>query len=225
MRGTSWRAGVERLIANIEEEDLKRVAAAGSGAAEATVTPSRRGERTIAEPDGAATSGTARSRFPQVSRSWRWAIVGGVAAVVLAALGIGIATHGGGPSPEPTHDMLTFLGSTEDPTVVVSGRGFGAHPPIGYPASNTQCGYYANNGSWFGENGLWFRDATHSWIAGQGTSREGSCIGLVVVSWSPTQVSFRFGNAYNTFDHWAADSGDTVAVTVNGRTLSGTVRF
>jgi TIR domain len=230
LRGATWRAGAERLIAAIEEEELRRAAPEGSeSVAAANVVPERE-VRDTADP-GAPRAVAGRRAFWQPWLSRRWAVLGGVVALGLVAAGIVIATdrrgsrHADGGSPGATGAKLTFLGSTADPTVVVSGGGFGAHPPIAYPANNTQCGYYANNGNWFGANGLWFRDSTHSWLAGQGNSTGGSCIGLVVVSWSPTQVTFRFGNAYNTFDHWSADTGDAVTVVVNGDTLSGTIRF
>ena len=63
--------------------------------------------------------------------------------------------------------------------------------------------------------GLWFNDATQSWTAGQA----GDCIGLIVTSWSSTQVVFALGSEYANYP--PVQSGDQIEVEVQGATFSG----
>jgi hypothetical protein len=141
------------------------------------------------------------------------------------------AYNAGGSSPAATVNATTsqctptFTGSAASPTITVNGTGLGASPPTSYPANVTSCGTYTNNGNWYGTSGLVFLDNTNKWIAGQGTASGGACIGIIVVSWSDTQVVFKFGNSYDSFDHWSADSGDSYTITINGRTWNGNVSY
>ncbi|HLZ08756.1 MAG TPA: hypothetical protein VKT80_09235 [Chloroflexota bacterium] len=120
---------------------------------------------------------------------------------------------------------VVFTGSSSAPTITVTGSGFGTRAPIGYPNNSTGCGAYTNNGDVYGKNGLWFLDDTHVWQAGEGKPPAANCIGLIVQSWSPTQVVFQFGDAYGTFDHWTADPGDNFVIDLKGYFWGGVVSY
>jgi hypothetical protein len=127
----------------------------------------------------------------------------GVLAATAALAGAGVA------SAAVKVTNVTFGGNSTAPTITITGTGFGSHAPTAYSAANTSCGSYGSgNGNWYGTNGLWFFDSTNAWQAGDGTASGGNCIGLVVQSWTATQVVFTFGIAYGSFDHWTVDPGD-----------------
>jgi len=125
----------------------------------------------------------------------------------------GVAVEGFVP---PTISGLRFTGSPTSPTVTVNGTGFGAQAWLGTP--QTPCGGFDTTGKDYGNN-LIFSDSTQHWGAGQ------SCdaLGLQIQSYSPTQIVFRFGNAYPGFGSLIA--GDSYSMTVLGRTFSGTVAY
>ncbi len=106
---------------------------------------------------------------------------------------------------------VTFSGSPSDPSITVTGSGFGGYPPIGTPET-CQSG---DTGDDYGSSGLWFNETTQSWTAGQA----GDCIGLIVTSWSSTQVVFGFGNEYGNYP--PIQSGDQIEVGVQGATFTG----
>ena len=115
-------------------------------------------------------------------------------------------------TPPPSVTGVTFTGTPADPTITVTGSGFGSSPPIGTPET-CQSG---DTGDDYGSSGLWFSDATQGgWTAGQ----DGDCIGLIVSSWSSGQVVFGFGNEYANYP--AIQSGDQIEVGVQGATFSG----
>jgi hypothetical protein len=125
-----------------------------------------------------------------------------------------------GPRPPATTQPLrgvVFTGTSAAPTVTVQGSGFGA-APSGTGWNTTACGTYTDNGKDYGP-ALWFRDPAYF---GAGN---GSCIGIKLVSWSATKVVFRFGNSYNTFEHWYVTAGDPYEVAVAGQLFTGTVAF
>ncbi|MDP9226263.1 MAG: hypothetical protein M3P18_20980 [Actinomycetota bacterium] len=47
----------------------------------------------------------------------------------------------------------------------------------------------------YGASGLWFQDVTQGWTAGQ----SGDCIGLIVSSYTDTQIVYTFGADYPNF--------------------------
>lgn len=145
-------------------------------------------------------------------------IIGGV----LACGGLANAASAG-----PSISKVKFSGSSAAPKITIIGHGFGPKPPHRYSAASTKCGHYGHkNGSWYGFNGLWFKDSTHSWIAGTGTSKSnGSCIGLIVKSWSRKKVVFKFGVAYGSFDHWSIDGGNHYVIDVKGVQHNGVAHF
>jgi Subtilase family len=114
-------------------------------------------------------------------------------------------------TPPPSISGVSFSGSPSDPSITVTGANFGASPPIGTPET-CQAG---DTGDDYGSSGLWFEDTTQSWTAGQA----GDCIGLIVTSWTSTQVVFGFGNEYANYP--AVQSGDQIEVDVQGATFTG----
>ena len=112
----------------------------------------------------------------------------------------------------PTISSVTFGGDASDPTVTIIGSNFGSEPGS-IPAG---CGTSGDN---FTGVSLTFDDTTGGWGAGTG----GDCIGLVVSSYTSTQIIYQFGNGYTVYG--TANSGDSFNVTVQGATLSGTVTY
>jgi hypothetical protein len=113
-------------------------------------------------------------------------------------------------TPAPAISGVSFSGPASDPSITVTGANFGAYPPIGTPET-CQTG---DTGDDYGSSGLWFNDATASWTAGHA----GDCIGLIVTSWSSTQV-FALGSEYANYP--PIQSGDQIEVEVQGATFSG----
>jgi len=94
--------------------------------------------------------------------------------------------------------------------VTLTGTNLGANAPIGTPES-CQSG---DTGFDFGAPGC--GSTTRARADG---GQAGDCIGLVVVSWSSTQVVFQFGNQYANYA--AIASGDQVEVEAQGATFTG----
>ena len=124
---------------------------------------------------------------------------------------------------------VTFSGSPSSPTVTVNGSGFastsgtGAAPSLGTPLA--PCGPNpSGNGSDFGGL-LYLQDTTHGWSAGQGGTSSSSCsyTGLVLSSYSPTQLVFTMGSTYPTYG--TLHAGDAYSVTLLGTSFTGTVVY
>jgi hypothetical protein len=124
----------------------------------------------------------------------------------------------------PAISGVNFTGGTATPTVTITGHGFGATPPVGASDNATNCGNYTSNGEDYGTANLEFVD-NGNFAAGGGTPPNGDCVGLVLQSWSTDRVVYRFGNAYNTFDHWYITVGDQYTVTIENVHYTGTVSF
>jgi hypothetical protein len=115
-----------------------------------------------------------------------------------------------------------FTGGRAVPVVTVTGYSFGAEP-VGASDNVTSCGGYSNNGNLYGTS-FSFTDIGN-FAADTGAPPNGACVGIIVLSWTQSQIVFRFGNAYDTFDHWYITAGDAFAVVVKGYDFSGTVTF
>jgi hypothetical protein len=112
----------------------------------------------------------------------------------------------------PTISSVSFTGSAANPTVTISGSNLGSEPA----GSSAGCSTSGDN---FPGNSLTFDDTTGSWGAGTG----GDCIGLVVSSYTSSQVVYQFGSGYNSYG--TANSGDAYTLTVQGVAFSGTVSY
>jgi hypothetical protein len=109
---------------------------------------------------------------------------------------------------------VEFSGSPTAPVVTVSGSGFGTQADLGIPNS-PGCG--PQTGSDFG-NELWVQDWTDNWVAGRGTA----CIGLLVSSYSDTQIIFSFGSDYSSY---TLSSGADFTLSLLGSSFNGTVSY
>ncbi len=107
---------------------------------------------------------------------------------------------------------VVFGGTVTTPTVTVSGSGFGTEADLGAPTP-AACGA---TGSDYGTNFFLF----DGFGAGQGP---GDCIGVIISSYSDSQVTFSFGSGYHTYG--AAQVGDAFTMTVLNATFDGTVSF
>jgi hypothetical protein len=115
----------------------------------------------------------------------------------------------------PTITRVRFQGSERDPTVVVTGTGFGSVPP----SKRANCGATGKN---FPKHVLYLRDVTKDWDAGI----TGNCIGLKIETYSNTVIKFKFGNYYNSAPYsYVLAPGDQFDFVVKGAVATGTVAY
>jgi len=128
-------------------------------------------------------------------------------------------------APQPSITSVSLTGTAgsgvASPTITITGTHFGAARPAGTSDNSTSCGPYTANGDVYGSK-LYFVDDTN-FEAGYSNSSGAACIGIIVKSWSQTQVVLQFGNAYGTFDHWYLSNGDGYAISVKQGIYGGTV--
>jgi hypothetical protein len=127
---------------------------------------------------------------------------------------VGVVITSAVQTPPAAITSVGFSGSGYGETITVNGSGFGLWAPEASPPSPVSC--TGGSPSYDYATGvLSFTDTTSGWSAGT----PGSCIGLVVKSWSTTQVVFGFGSGYI----WPAlANGDSYQVSVLGTPYSGT---
>jgi hypothetical protein len=125
-------------------------------------------------------------------------------------------------SPAPTISSVTITGALTNPTVTVSGSGFGNENDLGSPVPATYCSNSATGIDY--DNNLWISDG---WGAGEGSGPFGDCTGLNVSSYTNSQIVFTFGSGYGTGvgQYGVLSPGDSFTMTVLGTTFSGTVPF
>lgn len=172
----------------------------------------------------------------------RWGVAFAVASMIVAAM-LATSYATGGPLTAKI-TAVTFHGPERNPVVTVRGLRLGVRPkpspvyhPLGHPplcpAQPTKP--LATYGLDYGSGGLFVDDRSQSpvWAAGRYRPQlsELDCIGLVVVSFSPTKVVFRLGAAYRepTSDRasrrYDLAEGDTVVVGVNGARFTARVHY
>ena len=155
-----------------------------------------------------------------------------LAAAAAAAVAIALATvpaltasAARASAPRPSIFSVSFSGThgpgVASPTITITGTQFGASAPAGTSDNTTSCGAYTANGKVYGSK-LYFTDDAN-FEAGFSNSGGADCVGIIVVSWSPTKVVLQFGNAYGTFDHWYLSNGDGYALSVKTALWGGTV--
>jgi hypothetical protein len=118
-------------------------------------------------------------------------------------------------------NSVSFTGSDIDPTVTIYGSGFGSEP-AGTAVSTL--GYSPPDhftGSDYG-NSLWIYDAT-GFRAGRNYSAEFDWIGLLVSSYTPTEIVFTFGSGYPSYGEFV--QGNAFTASVDGVTYSGDVNY
>lgn len=161
--------------------------------------------------------------------------------VVSAALAASVAT---GASLAPRITAVKVHGAERNPVITVVGQHLGLRPapnptyhPLGHPplcptrATKPLAAY----GLDYGAAGLYVEDRgqTPVWAAGRYRPQvnELDCIGLLVVSFTPTEVVLRLGAAYREPTSDRADrtyhlaEGDLVTVGVNGARFSARVHY
>jgi hypothetical protein len=166
-----------------------------------------------------------------------------VIVVVVAAMTLAVSL-GTSASLAPKITAVTFHGPERNPVITIHGLRLGARPkpnpvyqPLGHPplCPTQPTKPLATYGLDFGSGGLFVddRSQTPAWAAGRYRPQlqELDCIGLVVISFSPTKVVFRLGAAYRepTSDRatrrYDLAEGDTVIVGVNGVRFTGRVHY
>jgi hypothetical protein len=149
-------------------------------------------------------------------------------AALVAVLGLPAAAQGRGIA------QVSITGSVSRPQITITGSGLGTQPAANpqNPAfgSDPANGYdYGNNlnfsdlNSPSSKNGAW----TAGFYDGQGHGYD--AIGLVVSSFSDTQVVYGLGADYSGYYEpnsiYSLTPGDAFSVTVNGLTCHGTVSY
>jgi hypothetical protein len=159
---------------------------------------------------------------------WRPAaavLAAATAAVALATVPALAASAARASAPRPSIASVSFSGThgpgVPSPTITITGSQFGATAPTGTSDNTTGCGPYTANGKVYGSKLYVTDDANFE--AGFSNSGGADCVGMIVVSWSPTKVVLQFGNAYGTFDHWYLTNGDGYALSVKSALWGGTV--
>jgi len=121
----------------------------------------------------------------------------------------------------PTISNVVIGGDVESPTVTVSGSGFATIANLG--SAGGSCG----TGNDYGDHFV-FIDETQYWSAGEG-SPAFDCIGVIIQSYSNTEVVFTFGSQYGVYriGNGVAllSSGDQFTMGLLGASLSGTAEY
>jgi hypothetical protein len=118
---------------------------------------------------------------------------------------------------------VSITGAPANPTISVSGSGFGTAPP------QTFLGFPGFTGYDYGQN-LYLTDLStaHAFDAGGDAGINlRDLIGLVLLSYTDTQVVFQLGSDYSGYYYpnniYALDPGDPFRVVIRGTSFNGTV--
>ena len=170
-------------------------------------------------------------KSPTSRKPSRWrpaaALLGAAAtaALALATVPALTASAARAPAPRPSIASVSFSGThgpgVASPTITVAGSHFGATAPPGTSDATTSCGSYVANGNVYSGKLYFTGDANFE--AGFSNSAGADCIGIIVVSWSPTKVVLNFGNSYGSFAHWYLSNGDGYALSIKNAIWGGTV--
>lgn len=162
--------------------------------------------------------------------------------LVLAVVCAGALTSTAGAWAGVKITSVTFTGRSQAPGVIVRGEGFGAKPsfnPAYAPESHQKCpkqnpaldGYDYKTNLWFADRGA-SSGTTRIWSAGRFTGpAELDCVGLIIETWTPVKVVFRFGSQYDREATSAApstyvlSSDDLFVVKVKSASFRGTTRL
>ena len=129
---------------------------------------------------------------------------------------------------------VTFVGGAKSPMIIVRGHGLGTFPPRNppYPPSHRPplCGLSIRGNAGY-DYGVRFylvdESAKPTWAAGRYRPQRGEldCIGVVIVSFAATRVSFRLGSAYTEYKYSPLKVGSTVQIVVNGALIRTRVTY
>jgi hypothetical protein len=102
-----------------------------------------------------------------------------------------------------------------NPTVVITGSGFGSTPP----SVLASCGATGND---YPNNVLYLRDVTGGWNAG----RTGNCTGLKLMTYTNTEIKFVFGSWYDSSPaFYVLAPGDIFTIGVDGAYTTGDMTY
>jgi hypothetical protein len=166
------------------------------------------------------------------SRARRMVVgIGASAALVATAVVVSLSTASASPVAHEAKAAAPSIitGITvegyplpKEPTITVTGSGFGVAPTKGVsPNKLENCGT-GNTGTDYGPSAIWANNAstqdglygTTRW-GGYVTKKWGDCSGVNIVSWDTTQVVFTVGSRYAR-DGVSMESGDTVCAMIKG---------
>lgn len=116
----------------------------------------------------------------------------------------------------PSITTVQFTGTPAEPTVTITGSNFGPKPAP-EPSESLAC--FAGDTSFDYGTSLYFTETTQSWTAGE----IGDCIGLIVSTYTETQIVYHFGAGYSHYGQ--ITSGDAYTLVVGSAKHSGTVAY
>jgi hypothetical protein len=126
----------------------------------------------------------------------------------------------------PVVKSIRVTGSSVNPTITITGTGFGSRPqrsPQRGTSNLGRCGTIAGHTGFDYRAHLWMSDSSQDWSAGNTALKD--CIGLRLSVYSADEVRFRLGSfyaqQYGQRNHlpqgrYAIRSGDTLLVAVAG---------
>ena len=134
----------------------------------------------------------------------------------------GAPCNAGALQLHPTISSMTLADTGGTPSVTITGAGFGTKANLGRPTPASTCSGSTSTGDDYASN-LYLSDPTGRWSAGQGPPSACDYYGLVVSSYSNTQITFSLSSVYPRFGNM--ESGDAISIHVLGAVFSRTVTF
>lgn len=162
--------------------------------------------------------------------SKRLAALAASSLVLLAMLAFAATVLADTPDPSAGTTVqvtnVSWGGNSGNPTVTITGTGFGRKAPAGVSADQAPgCSGIGGNPGLDYANSLWFIDNAGNWRGGQGKPpTSGTCVGVIVNSWSSTSISLSFGSWYS-HNGWVANQGDNFVWSVKGYPYGGLVSY
>jgi len=161
-----------------------------------------------------------RKHFP-----W-WVVAVAAAVVVLCAAVVYVVSRGGPAAPVITSLRVTApdLGQTGPPILAATGTGFGSSPPSGATDPPQACDL---GGLDYSGNALYLEDEKTGITYGQSTS----CLGLIISSWSPTELDLTFSSSYGSTTpgpnplSTTISEGDPIKLVLRGASFSGVADY
>jgi hypothetical protein len=117
---------------------------------------------------------------------------------------------------KPAIKTVKFTGTPAEPMVTISGTSFATEPA---PEPNEPLSCFPGDTSFDYGTSLYFTETTRGWTAG----KIGDCIGLVVSTYTETQIVYHFGAGYSHFGQ--VTSGDAYTLVVRGTQHKATVAY
>ena len=134
----------------------------------------------------------------------------------------GAPCNAGALQIHPTISSVALADTGETPTVTIIGTGFGTRANLGPPTPASTCSGRTATGDDYAGN-LYLSEQTGRWSAGEGPPSACDYYGLVISSYSSTQIAFSLSSVYPTYGNM--ESGDAISIHVLGAVFSRTVDF